>query len=52
MVVQLRLAHDPFLHEIGHQPQVFDILGHDIVVVDPCLDGGDQMCIRDRATAD
>ena len=49
MVVHLRLAHDPFLHEIGHQPQVFDILGHGIVVVDPRLDGGDTLRSCSRA---
>ena len=36
--VHLLLAHDPLLHEVGHQREVLDILADRIVILDPRLD--------------
>ena len=40
MLVQLGIADDALLHEIGHQLQILDILAHGVVILDPSLDDG------------
>lgn len=37
-LVHLGLGDHPFLDKVRHQLQVFDILAHGIVILDPCLD--------------
>ncbi len=39
MFVEFGFADHPFLHEVGHQLQVLDILAHGVVVFDPRFDG-------------
>ena len=38
LLVELLLGHHALLDEFRHQPQVFDLLDHSIVLLDPLLD--------------